>query len=472
MARILFLQVQLFPYPGLYYICGALKAAGHEYRVAAGNHPEAVEREIRAFRPQVIGFPAMTGIHREILKAAERIKEFHPEGKILLGGIHPTLFPQVLENPSVDFICRGEGEFPTVELLDALEGKRELSSVMNVWYKEGGVVRENPMRPLVDPLDTLPAPDFSIYRHIPAIAHDTYPAVFMVRGCPYSCTYCHNSNQRSVYRGLGRYVRRFSVGRVLEEAEGALASYPEARALFLGADTLGMDMPWLTELLTRFRMRFSIPYACLVRPEFITEELARLLQETGCHMVAFGIESGSERVRGELLERRYTNEQLEKAARLLKDHGVGFRTYNIIGFPGERREEMLATLELNLKIKPDFPWCSIYTPYPQTRLADYCVENRYLAPTFSFDDVPLSFFNDTLLKGVERRVILNLHSLFQLTVLFPRLYPLVKRTLDWPHTAVHRLVFKAVYARVCIRSENRTFLSFLRLALANMRLFR
>jgi len=356
MARILFLQPQQFAYAGLYYICGTLKSVGHQYSVLAANRPEIISRHIKEFAPDIIGFPCLTGMHREILAMATWIKQEFPASRILLGGIHPTLFPDVLNDPNVDFICRGEGEWPTVDLLDAIDSKSTSYEIPNISWKKNGTVMHNEMRQLIDPLDSLPFPDYSIYKKIPVIASDTYPTVFMTRGCPFSCTYCHNSNQRKIYQGKGKFVRSFSYERILAEVESVIFHYPDTRAVFLGADTLGSDIEWLTELLTNYRARFDVPYNCLIRPEYINEELARLLHETNCHMIAFGIESGSERIRRDLLRRKYPNDQIVSAANLLKKHNIKFRTYNIIGFPTETREEMLATLHLNLAIKPDFPW--------------------------------------------------------------------------------------------------------------------
>lgn len=473
MAHVLFLQLQTFAFPGLYALCGALRAAGHTYRVEIPASPEDAPALVATHRPELVGFPTMTGIHREILAAAEGIKAHHPATPIILGGIHPTLEPEILAHPAVDFLCRGEGEAPLVELLDALQRKDKEITTPNISWKDGdGAPRHNPLRPLIQSLDALPFPDYGIYAHIPTIARDSYPALFMTRGCPYACSYCHNSNQRALFRGLGNYVRSLSVNRVLEEAEALLTHYPHARAVLLGSDTVGDDMPFLESLLGQFRQRFRIPYTCLVRPEFVSEELALLLARTGCHMVAFGVEAGSERVRRQLLRRMYRNRDILTAAERLRRHGVRFRTYNIVGFPSETPEEMLATLELNHAIRPDFPWCAIFTPYPGTRLAAFAQEQGYLPPDFSSADVPLSFFNDTVLIQAPRDFIRNLHAWFQLLVLLPWLTPLVRPLLHGPHRPIYRLIFKAVYAYVSLRSENRSLLSFLRLALANRRQFR
>ena len=472
MARMLFIQTQKYAYPGLYYLCGALKAAGHDYRVVHGTGLGQLKPVFEAFQPQLVGFSCMTGAHRGIVALSADIKASYPDVRTILGGVHPTLYPGVLTHPAVDFICRGEGEAPLTELLDALDrGDRDFP-IANIHYKKAdGSLVETPMRDLVFPMDDLPFPDYGAYREIPEVMADEYPMVFFGRGCPYSCSYCHNSNQRSLYKGLGKYVRTFGVERILDETQAALDHYPHARAVLLGTDTFGAKKGFTRDLLTRFHETFTVPYTCLIRPELINEDLARLLGETGCHMVAFGVESGSERVRGELLYRRYSNDAVIEGAEMLRRNGVEFRTYNIVGFPSETRTEMLETLELNMRIRPEFPWASIYTPYPETALADYSMKNGYLRTDFTFDDVPLSFFNDTLLSNVDRNFIRNVHAFFQTFVLAPYLYPLFKWLLYLPHNVLFGLVFKAVYSYICIRSENRTLWGFLKLALSNRHLF-
>ena len=472
MSHILFVQSQTFAYPGLYYICGALRTAGHTYKILISENSFLVKKYISTHKPAVVGFPCMTGMHRKILEIAKGIKQDFPECLTLLGGIHPTLYPEIIDDPNVDILCRGEGEKAVVELLDSIDLGNLNYSIENLSFKIGNQIKHNPMRPLINPMDSLPFPDYSIYQDMDVLSADTFPMVYMARGCPFSCSYCHNSSQRTLYKGLGKYVRTFGVKRILDEVEAALKCYPQARAVMLGSDTLGTDLDFLTDLLTGFHRRFRIPYTCLIRPEFINEKLAKLLKKTKCHMIAFGIESGSERVRRELLNRKYTNADIINSATILKKYNIRFRTYNIIGFPSETHAEMLATLKLNLKIKPDFPWISIFTPYPGTRLAEFSINRGYLAKDFNYDHVPTSFFNDTLLKNVDRNFILNFHSLFQALVLWPFLYPVLKRFLTVKHNKLFRFVFKTVYAYTCIRSENRSVASFLGLALANRKLFR
>ena len=473
MARILLVQNQMSVHPGIYYLCGMLRSAGHEYRVVVDQGKERTLRELDAFSPDFVAFPCLTGIHKLVLRSAAAIKRARPRCQILVGGAHPTLFKDFVLNEPIDFICRGEGEEATKELLEVWEsGSDDFSGVRNISWKRRDAVFHNETRDLVDPMDALPFPDYSVYGDIPTLADSTYPMVWLTRGCPFACSYCHNSKQRELVRGKGSYVRSFGIDRILEEVRSALDSYPRTRAILLGADTLGADTAFTEELFTRYSQEFDIPYTCQMRPELITEDMARLLKDTRCHMVAFGIESGSERIRVDLLKRRYQNQAIVDVARMLKKHGVKFRTFNIVGFPTETRSEMLETLAINQAIRPDFPWCSIYTPYPGTELADFSIAHGYLDSDFSYDDVPSSFFNTTILDRVDTNYILNVHALFQMMVLFPRLSPLLEALLGTPHTFITKSIFKLTYSYLCIRAEKRPIASFVKLALANRKFFR
>lgn len=471
MARVLFFQNQIYAYPGVYYLCGALKATGHTYKVVAGTQAQQAVKAVREFKPHLVAMPCLTGLHLELLTIASQLKE-QTGCKILLGGAHPTLFPQVLNHPAVDFICRGEGEQAVCDLATALENQLPTDRIGNIISKNNGQWLEGPRNPLINPLDEVPFPDYSIYKDNPVIAADTFPLVYMVRGCPYSCSYCHNSRQKELFKGLGKYYRCYSVQRALAEVDSAIENYPQARAVLFGGDTLGSNFEWMSQLVTSYSSRHSLPYICNLRPEFITEDVARLLGDTNCHMLAFGLESGSERIRKDLLGRNYSNAFIKEVTARLHRYNVPFRTYNIVGFPTESFDEMIETLQMNIDIKTKYPWCSIYTPYPATELTDYCIENGFLSDNFFYDDVPPSFFNDTILKNVDRDLILNFHSFFQIIILFPQLLPLLKPLLKKRHNRIYRLLSKVAMGYVCLRSENRSVKSLLKYAQANFRLFK
>ncbi|MGA1869807.1 MAG: B12-binding domain-containing radical SAM protein [bacterium] len=469
MAKLLIIQPQVFIYPSLFNLAGAVKHYGHDCYVLVTHDIETIEHSILNRTPDLIGFSAMTGIHKEIITMCKLIKKKFHHIPIIMGGIHPTLFPYVIYEDGIDIICRGEGEYPLVELLDRIEKKQDVSSIKNLWVKSENKVIKNELRGLVDPLDTLPLPDFSIYRHHPILSKSTYINIFLTRGCPYSCTYCHNSKKRELYNGKGKYIRSFSTGRIMKELSMLQKEFKYLNTISLGADVFGADYNFFKEIVSSYSQKFSIPYTFLIRPELIDEKRVEILSKTNCHMIGFGIESGSERVRRELLHRNYSNKKIIYIGHLLHRHKIKFRTYNMVGFPTETIDEMMSTVRINQQIKTDFPWCSIYTPYPKTELAQYCLDNNFLPDHFSFDDVNSSFHSTSILKRIHRNEVQNIHSLFQTMVKFPHAHYLLNPLIKRPYHKISRLWFYCMYGYINLQSENRTLLSLWRLAQDNIR---
>ena len=134
MAKILMAQIQPVPYVGTAYLSAAAKQAGHELTVHMVDSRQGLLRDIDAARPDLIGFSCMTPLMGETLSLAAEIKR-HFDIPIILGGPHPTLFPEVIEEAPVDMICRGEAEETLAELLTAIEDGKPHTQIRNLWVK-------------------------------------------------------------------------------------------------------------------------------------------------------------------------------------------------------------------------------------------------------------------------------------------------------------------------------------------------
>ncbi len=441
MAKILMIQIQAYPYIGTAYLNAAARSAGHTMVLHLGNNINNILKVIQREQPDCIGFSMMTSFMNEILAIARKIKE---QKKILMvaGGPHPTLFPDIIKDPSIDAICRGEGEFAIIDLLDALDQNKPLDNIANLWVKRNGEIIRNPIRPLVENLDTIPLIDWSCYVGTPVLTSS--PLVFPIRGCPYSCTYCFNESMRKIYQGLGPYVRCFSTERAIEETKQALKYFQES-PVFLCSDTFGIDTDWMEEFLKCYTKLTSQPFILLLRPELATEHVIKIISQYNCHSVAIGVESGSERVRREILNRRYTNELLLRVASNLHNAGIPFKTYNMLGLPTETEDEMWETIDLNIQMKADVPRAVIFTPLPNTKIVDIAIHHGCLEPDFDIKDIPASSLQGSIIKGIDNTILLSTLYLFQTAVLLPRFRDVFrKRSLRKP-SLVLKLWFYIVY---------------------------
>jgi len=469
MSKLLFIQNLEYEFMGPMYISAVLKRAGHSVRLVAGKDYGGVSEAVRDFRPDVAAFPVMTGQHRWALDIGRRLKRDHGVFT-LYGGPHTTFFPEFIEEDGVDAICRGEGEDAVLELMDAMAAGRDFSGVANLSVKSGGAVRRNDIRCLRADVDSYPFCDRELYSGLPGAGPGGVKGVITSRGCVYKCTFCFEESMKALYRDKGRYVRFRSAGGVIEELK-ALKAGCAPRTIYFCDDVFGINKEWLYGFLDMYKKEIGLEFICLIRADVAASdaEYARRLYDAGCRVVFFGVETGSERLRNEVLKKGLSDAAIRRAAENLHAAGIRFRTYNILGLPDETLADAFRTVEMNVSIKADYPWCSIFSPYPRTELARYAAEKGYLSPDFSPDDIPQSFFisSGLLMKDIKR--IENLHKFFQTAVLWPWTLPLVKALVRLPPNPLFRLWFGLVYFYCYVRSEKRGFYGTLFFALRNYR---
>ncbi len=463
MARFMMVQVHAEPYPGTAYLNRAVTQRGHSFGLILTANPRVLLKRIAAEKPDLIGFSCMTCFYKPVREFAQAIKrEFSIP--IILGGVHPTFFPDVIHEDAFDMICRGEGEFALPELLDAIASGSDFTQIQNLWVKRNGTIFKNELRPLIEPLDEVPLIDWSCYQGT-SVRHWA-PLAYPIRGCAYNCSYCFNEPARRLYHGLGTYIRYFSVERTIAEVQEALRFFANSPLVF-EADSFGLDLDWMGRMLDAYSAATDRPFFLLLRPELVTDACADILARHRCCGVGFGVESGSERVRREILNRHYSNEQLLKAAARLHGRGIKFGTYNILGIPTETEDELWETIDINVRMKTDFPRGMIFIPMPQTKLFDYSMKEGYLDADFSFDQVPRSAYVTTVLKNVDKNRIENSLYFFITAIKIPKLRNVIRWLTHTKSNFLYRWGFYLVYAYIYRKSQQPNILSYTRFLFAN-----
>jgi anaerobic magnesium-protoporphyrin IX monomethyl ester cyclase len=440
--RVLFVVDQIDYEPhGIMHLSSALKAAGHEVRLAIAAYQDPV-KVAQEWRPGIVGFSVITGSHRKYLELNRRIKEAVPVFSAF-GGPHPTFFPEMIEADGVDGICIGEGEEALVDLANALDAGTFEPTIPNWHFKWNGEIVRNPVRRLQADLDALPPPDRALIYDADPVSRASRIKHFIAgRGCPYRCTYCFNHALLELYRGKGPFVRLRSVPSVLEEVKQVRERYGLEFVVFLD-DTFILNRKWLREFTELYPRAVGLPFFCNVRANLVDEEMVQLLARAGCHSVSMGVEVGNEQVRNELLKRDMTREQILNAARLLRQAGIQFTTTNMIGLPNTTFENDLETLDLNIECKPAYAHVMIFQPYPRTALGEYTRERDLMYG--SFDDFGEVAWDDSVLKfsPEHKRKLRNLQRFFAILVEWPALRPFVERfLLNLPTNWFYWLLYK------------------------------
>lgn len=469
--KVLFIQNLWFECLGVMYLSSSLKAHGHDCDVIIGSNTDELIEATGSRTPDIIAFSVMTGMHIWATKLAAELKKQY-SCPIVFGGPHPTFFPEIILENGVDIVCRGEGEGALLDLVEAISAKRNIRDIANLWIKtECGEIVRNELRHLEQNLDQLPYPDHNLYAPYSGLCDNRVLLLTASRGCPYNCTFCFNHQLAELYRGKGCFVRHRTPGSVIDEIARYIDERHITRVYFVD-DTFTLNHAWLEEFLPLYGARFhGLSFHCLIRINQINDKIVALLRNNGCESVFFGVESGDEEIRNTVLGKAITDDDIRRGAVLLKKHGITFRTYNIVGFPGETFDQALKTVKLNIEIGTDYPWCSIFMPYPGTRLAEYASERGYLGD-LTVDSIENSFHRTSLLNNPDRVRLINLHKFFQTVVLVPALLPIVTLLVRLPVNRIFQAWFNLIYFCMIVRSEGRGLWQTIGISLKNRAFFK
>ena len=361
------------------FLAATLRAHGHEatfLRVGRGQGVALIEDAVKAQSPDLIGVSLTT---RQWLRTRELLAALRQRCAVpvILGGLHPTFAPEeVLSHPGVDFVCLGEGEAALLELVQALQAGRaqrdaRLGRIANIWAR-GGL--RPALRPPIEPVDDIPFAARDLLDERWGVVH-----MSTQRGCPFPCTYCAARMYDQLYaeqQGPG-YGRRRSHGNVLAELRQLRQSGPLTYVIFLD-DTFTIHHPWVREFCKVYGAEFGLPFSLHARVETVNARMLGELAAAGCKHIVYGVESGSERVRREIMQRSATNQRFREVFRWTREAGIMATANYIIGTPGETVAEMEETLALHAELQPaDFGYFVFY-PYPGTALFKLCQERGYL----------------------------------------------------------------------------------------------
>jgi radical SAM superfamily enzyme YgiQ (UPF0313 family) len=373
---------------GVASISSVLKEHGHE--VALYHLTEPVPRaqfvrEALAHQADLIGFVTMTREYPQVKEYAAWLKD-KTEVKVISGSYHPTTIPdEVIETDGIDMLCRGEGEAAVLELVQAMDAGDDYSGIASLWVKDGETVHRNPVRPLLEDIDTLPLPDFPLFDYRKLMGTQIKTAVVILsRGCPYSCTYCSNKKMREIYPNQKCYSRFHSPEYSIDYLEKLVASYPGTEYLNFRDDILPWKGGWLERFTTMYGERIKLPFICNYRANLVTPEIVRMLKDAGCYQMFFGVESGNDHIRNDVLDRHMSREKIKQAFAACRAVGIKTIAYNMVGLPYEDKAAVLDTVKLNVEIKSDHALAPIYYPYPDTRLFEVAVENGWVPPVYDY----------------------------------------------------------------------------------------
>ena len=346
-------------------------------RDAEKYNPENYARIIKELKPDIIAFSVMSPHWFPMEPYFAELKKVLPEMPILIGGYQAMLSQEeTIANPHVDYICVGDGEYAIGNIVQHLRGSKD-GPADGMWEKliDGSVYKTEAHQN--GDLAALPFPDYDIFAKADGF-RDVNSSIFgpkgklvlpvmTGRGCPYRCTYCCNTPILEGWKSKKTFLRKYDPEAMVTELERLRDTYGVGYFEFWDELFLS-NLKFVKVFFEIYRERIRLPFSINSRVEVMSEEFCRSAAEAGCHTIWFGIESGDEKYRGEMLGRRMKNAQIIEAADNCKNAGINRLTFNIVGMPLETAANMRETLKLNQRIAPEHFFFFPYIPLRGTPL--------------------------------------------------------------------------------------------------------
>jgi anaerobic magnesium-protoporphyrin IX monomethyl ester cyclase len=454
--RVLFLYPNIDCPPGVNHgliaLSGVLKANGHETRLVYACDaiepvptPEQIADLVREWKPGLLAFSVMTQQYPWAVEVSKHLRQAFPAIPQVVGGVHITMIPdEVSEDRVFDYYCAGEGDYALLELVNRLEKGEDTTTCPNMRLWKDGRKYTNPVLPFPD-LVTLPPLDYDLFEMGKVLdSKKGWLSVLLSRGCPYKCTYCFNKEIVDLYRAEGaaksprEFLRKYPIERILGEIRTLKAKHPQINTIIFDDDLFTLDKPFVLKFCEAYkRENFGIPFVVNAHVQVFDDEMACALKDAGCMIVKYGLESGSDRVRRQVLWRYMTNDQIRASFDAAHRYDLHTSAFVMIGLPLETRAEIEETLQVCADVKMGrFRW-AVFFPFVGTAAHKISVDNDLI------DHEKMktmgNYFDGSCLKFGEA------HDLY-LTKLSKFCHWYVNERTDWPTAPAYRRLVAEVEA--------------------------
>ena len=375
--------------------------------ISVGMSFEQIKQQIQERKPDIVGIAGpFTCQIEHALKISSLTKEVDSSILTVVGGPHVTVMPKEFLDvaKNVDVAVTGEGEYSMLEIAQQFEGKKKLKEILGIAYRQDGEVRVNLPRPFITDLDELPLPAYDHvnmeqYLSPKKIGYRSFQnrAISMItsRGCPYNCCFC------SVHLHMGREFRAHSANYVLNHIQYVTEKF-KVKNIFFEDDNLTFDLERFEAICDgliekKIKIGWETPNG--VRADCLNLNLLQKMKKSGCQSVFFGVESGDQQILSNVICKSLDLNRVLEVAKNARDIGLKTGGFYIIGFPGEKKENMQRTVDFALKLKRDFDvgmHLFVATPSYGTRLYDECKAKGYIEEDLSWN----SFAEARQAKGV------------------------------------------------------------------------
>ena len=377
-----------------------VKPQKHKNTITVGLPFNQIETEIQKRKPDIIGVSGpFTSQINNTLKICTLTKKINPNILTIVGGPHvsTTTIPKEFleENPAVDIIVIGEGEYTLLEIIEHLENKKPLNDILGIAHRQNNTITINNPRPFLENLDTLPYPAYHLinmehYLNNKKIGYRSFQkrAIPMItsRGCPFNCCFC------SIHLHMGKKFRAHSAQYVLNHIQHVINKY-NVKNIFFEDDNLTFDIKrfeTICDSLIEQKIKIGWETPNGVRADHLNTPLLKKMKQSGAVSIFIGIESGDQKILDKVICKNLNLTQVTEFAKNAQQLKIKTGAFYIIGFPGETKENMQHTINFALMLKQKYnTGMHLFTATPTfgTTLYNQCKKHNYLIPNLTYDSM-------------------------------------------------------------------------------------
>lgn len=394
---------------GLLYLTSSLRAHSHEVSILDptierpqkidckkyyyGISEKQMKEKIFSFYPDVVGISCHYAYsHKEAYKIASIVKEIKSDIVTVMGGLYVSIYQEKILSDcnSIDYALVGESEQSLLELLTELSlkaGLPKLDKIDGLLYRKEGKIIKNEKKHFIDNLDSIPFPardsvDIKRYMNNGSLVYGlgNRPALSLLtsRSCSYRCSFC---NMKLVH---GPHWRTRSPDNVVWEIDEIVNKYM-AKHVFIMDDNFTFNPERAKMICDKiiqkgYRFCWNTPNGISVKKMDI--ELAKLMKRSGCANVCIAIESGSEYIRNEVINKRISNEEIVNAVKCFNSAKIPVGAFIVLGMPGEKKQHFEETVRFVKRLKLSFIVVTFATPFKGTELYNNLIHNGILRDDF------------------------------------------------------------------------------------------
>jgi len=380
----------------LAYLAGSLLKEGYQVEIYNQDVNHWPDSHLTQFLDDnqfdVVGIGMAGGYYqyRKLLSLSKAINTTKYKPLFILGGHLVSPDPKYfLKKTGADVIVLGEGEETIIEVLDSIYSHKSFSEIQGIAFNTESCqgwpeVQINERRPLIQNLDNIPFPAYHLFpmelyrlvRYPHTNTNEFSMSMLSGRGCPYHCTFCYRLDPGFRPRSSASIIEEM---KYLKDAWGITNIYFFDELLMSSKErsiSLSNDIK---------EANLGMKWSCNGRLNLATPEVLKIMKESGCVFINYGIEAMDNEVL-KLMKKNLTTDIIIKGIENTLAAGISNGLNVMWGNRGDNLETLDKAVKFLLKYDDGIQVRTIHfvIPFPGCELFNYAVEKGYIKDVEDF----------------------------------------------------------------------------------------